>query len=267
MFKAAKDSYDSTFYRTRYMTMYAEYNYNNYIAQITSDKKLQRMLVIIILIISLSLITITFYLIRLKRSKQRLVENSIELATTEPFKVTLLETGLDKHRSTIHEENLKNDEYKEEHKQKYGDNSNNEYGVSLPAGSSVQIVGKEIDGEIIRSIIAKLEYVVTEEKVFLDPDLTITGLAEKLGTNRTYLSKAIIQEYKMNFISCINELRIKEAIRFISYGEHYNLNMDGIAQKAGFNNRVSFTKTFQKYTGVSPSFFIKNAASGIITKD
>lgn len=204
------------------------------------------MLSIIITVVLISLLIISFYYVRLKRSKQRLVEKSIELATTEPFKVTAVELELSPKESEANEEELSD----------AGENI--ELGIS---SSENKDKSQPIDKEILNDIIEKLERKVSEDKIYLDPDLTITGLAEKLGTNRTYLSKAIIQEYKMNFISYINELRIKEAIRFISYGEHYNLNMDGIAQKAGFNNRVSFAKTFQKHTGVSPSFFIKNAGN------
>lgn len=246
LFRTAKDSYDSTFYRTRYMTTYAEYNYNNYLSEIARDKKINLLLSIIITVVLISLLIISFYYVRLKRSKQRLVEKSIELATTEPFKVTAVELELSPKESEANEEELSD----------AGENI--ELGIS---SSENKDKSQPIDKEILNDIIEKLERKVSEDKIYLDPDLTITGLAEKLGTNRTYLSKAIIQEYKMNFISYINELRIKEAIRFISYGEHYNLNMDGIAQKAGFNNRVSFAKTFQKHTGVSPSFFIKNAGN------
>ena len=232
LLKKAKDSYDSTFYSAKYMSTYAEYNYNNYLAQIASDKKIQLMLTIIILIISLSLLTITYFFIRLKRSKQRLVEKSIELATNEPYVVSIPEKEL-------------------------------EINTPLPVKENLILVDeketKELDTEILNDIKEKLEQKVSNEKIFLNADLTISGLAEMLGTNRTYLSKAIVKGYNMNFVSYVNELRIKEAIRFISYGEHFNLNIDGIAQKAGFNNRVSFTKAFQKFTGVSPSFFIKNA--------
>ncbi len=253
MYKSAKDSFDSTFYQTRYMTTYAEYKYNNYLREIAHDKKINILLSIIIIIVLSSLIIITFYYIRLKKSKQRLVEKSIELATTDPYKVTSFESPLSTEEPEVNGKGLSDAGEINE----------------VDAGNNENIVkSKVIDEELLNNIIEKLERKVSEDKIYLDPELTITSLAEILGTNRTYLSKAIIHEYKMNFISYINELRIKEAIRFITYGEHYNLNMDGIAQKAGFNNRVSFTNTFQKYTGVSPSFFIKNAGAGIgISKD
>ena len=163
MFKSAKDSYDSAFYHTKYMTTYAEYNYNNYLAQIAADKKRQQLLIIIILIVSFFLTIITYFYIRLKRSKQQLVAKSIELATTEPFKVTAFETGISAEGQDVSEKELSDggeiteaDVDKNENKEK----------------------SKAIDEEILNDIIEKLERKVSEDKIYLDPELTITGLAE-----------------------------------------------------------------------------------------
>ena len=64
--------------------------------------------------------------------------------------------------------------------------------------------------------------------------------------------------FKINFNSYINDLRIKEAVRLITNQEHLLYTVDGLAEKSGFGNRVSFTSAFKKHTGVSPSVFIKN---------
>ena len=104
----------------------------------------------------------------------------------------------------------------------------------------------------------RFKSIVETKKLFLDPEINIQQVSEKLSTNRTYLSKAINNELKVNFSSYINELRVKEAIRLFTKKEHETLTIESIAKKVGFNNRASFNSAFQKFTGVTPSFFIKN---------
>ena len=240
-YETAQSNYDSTFYRSKYMNFYAEYNYKNYITEITHSDKIQKLLSLILLVTLLSLFVISYYFIKLKRSKQRLVAKNIELAVNEPYEVT--------HNIDKNEKGLSSDE----------ESFHPEINILANKNETIaQIKSKELDDQIINEIIGKLEDMVSNRKVYLNPHITITELAEDIGTNRTYLSKAIAKKYSTNFINYINELRIKEAVRLIHAGEHLNLNMDGIAEKAGFNNRVSFSKAFSRFTGVSPSFFIKN---------
>lgn len=103
-----------------------------------------------------------------------------------------------------------------------------------------------------------LEKRMMEEKLYLDKDLTLDKLAEILDTNRTYLSKSINELLKVNFTTYINNFRIKEAIEFIKSDYLKQYNLEGIGNKCGFKSRSGFFKAFKLYTGVTPSFFIKN---------
>jgi len=85
-------------------------------------------------------------------------------------------------------------------------------------------------------------------------------VAYHLNTNRTYLSSAINIVLKKSFTTYINDLRVKEAIRKISSKEFKQMTIEGISLEVGFNNRDSFNTAFKKYTGVLPSYFIKNFA-------
>ncbi|MBX2977282.1 MAG: helix-turn-helix domain-containing protein [Ignavibacteriaceae bacterium] len=96
------------------------------------------------------------------------------------------------------------------------------------------------------------------EKKFLDSEIDLEKAAELLGTNRTYLSKALNGILKINFNNYINSLRIKESIQFIKNGEAERLTIEGLANQVGFKHRSVFRRAFQKETGVTPSFFIDN---------
>jgi len=107
-----------------------------------------------------------------------------------------------------------------------------------------------------KELIKNLKAYMQKEKAFLKKEISIKEVAQKLNSNRTYLSRAINLSLKQNFATYINELRIKEAIRGISSGKFKEITIEGISAEVGFNNRVSFNTAFKKYTGVLPSYFI-----------
>ena len=91
-----------------------------------------------------------------------------------------------------------------------------------------------------------------ENKLFTDSSLTIAAVAERLETNRTYLSKAINDITGKTFTQLVNEYRIRQAIAEIS-----DLKADKplkqIATDVGFNSLSTFYKTFQASTGMTPA--------------
>lgn len=232
LLRKAETYSDSVFHRSKYMNLYAEQNYNNSLIKIEQIKKEKTLLISVLIIVTVSLSIIIIYYVRLNRTNRKLVDKNLELV------------------------------FEESNKQFIPDNKNLLSEVLFIKRDSEknipEIKKKDIDSSVIDEIILKLEELHKNEKFYLKSDLTINELSDRLNTNRTYLSKAVSQKYNVNFIDYINNLRVKEAIRIIYNGEASNLSIDGIAKNTGFNNRVSFAKAFRKYSGVSPSFFIKN---------
>jgi len=233
LLNTAEDTADSIFYRARYMTKYAEYNYNNYLREITNYKQRQTILVIFTSIIIISLIAITYYFIRLRKANKFLITKNIEAAfSNEHISLT--------HTNKVNEDTIE------------------EYLTLTSTELNIDKENIKLTKEFTDDLTSRLDKIMSDEKLYLQHNLTLDKVAELLSTNRLYLSKTINSIYKINFNVYINDLRIKEAIRIISSGEHKNFNIDGIANICGFNNRVSFTKAFYKYTGVYPSYFIKH---------
>lgn len=106
-------------------------------------------------------------------------------------------------------------------------------------------------------IISQLQEFIKSEKPFKDPFLGIDSLASSLNTNRSYLSQIINEFYQQNFYSFINDLRVKEARRLLANPEYRKWSIEGIARQVGFNSKSSFNTAFKKFTGVTPSFFVK----------
>lgn len=112
-----------------------------------------------------------------------------------------------------------------------------------------------------RELFAKVERLMREEEVFRMKDLTLDKLAEKLQTNRTYLSKAINTYAGMSFSSYVNMYRINEATRIISDPAR-DVLFKKLADDIGFNSVPVFSSVFQKETGLLPSNYRKEVLSG-----
>ena len=104
----------------------------------------------------------------------------------------------------------------------------------------------------------ELVRLIESGRLFLQTDFSLQMAAELLGTNRSYLSKAINLELKQSFTNYINTLRINESIRLIASGNSSKQNINGLSMEVGFGNRSSFISSFYKHTGMLPSTFITN---------
>ncbi len=104
---------------------------------------------------------------------------------------------------------------------------------------------------------SKIETLIQEEKLYQNPELTLTDLAKKLDTNVSVISRTINQGYQMNFNDCINNYRIEAVKKSFANGEHKKSTLLGIAYDCGFNSKATFNRAFKKTTGKTPREFIE----------
>lgn len=95
-----------------------------------------------------------------------------------------------------------------------------------------------------------------DAKIYLDANLLLKTLAEKCGTNRSYLSQFINERYKMNFNTFINMLRINEAKQILS-DKTNDIPLKELYIRLGFNTYSVFNEAFKKQVGVTPNFYLK----------
>lgn len=106
----------------------------------------------------------------------------------------------------------------------------------------------------------KLNEMLTNQRVYIEPELTLTELAKKMGTNASLLSKVINTRYGMSFNDLINKLRVEEAIRLIGETKYKNLNLLAVAFDAGFNSKSTFNRAFKKMTGKNPKHYLSTGS-------
>ncbi len=97
------------------------------------------------------------------------------------------------------------------------------------------------------------------EKHFLQSDFTIEILSKHLNVSRTYISQVINEKFNINFNTFVNEYRVKEARRMLSGEASKKLTIETIASSVGFGCKSSFNTAFKKYTGVTPSFYMRSS--------
>lgn len=94
-----------------------------------------------------------------------------------------------------------------------------------------------------------------EEKLYLQRDLTLQKLSERISISPHHLSQIINEKLKQNFFDFVNSYRIEEAKSMLVDGRGELLTIIAIGEEVGFNSKSSFNSAFKKHTGKTPSQF------------
>ncbi|WP_350287220.1 helix-turn-helix domain-containing protein [uncultured Croceitalea sp.] len=113
---------------------------------------------------------------------------------------------------------------------------------------------EEVDG---KNLLNQLTLFMTEEKPFLDGNISLISLASSLGVNPKALSFVINEHIDKNFNNYINDWRIKEVKKRLNDKQYDQFKMLTIAFDCGFNSKSTFNLAFKKATGLSPSEYRK----------
>jgi AraC-like DNA-binding protein len=93
----------------------------------------------------------------------------------------------------------------------------------------------------------KIEKIMQEDRIFLEPELSLSEMALKLKTNSSVLSAAINKNFGKNFNDFINESRISEYKHQITLPANRHFTKLGIAFDCGFNSKATFNRALKKF--------------------
>lgn len=108
---------------------------------------------------------------------------------------------------------------------------------------------EESDNERIKLLSEQLEKLFTVDKVYLEPRLHLVDLAQKLGTNRTYLSNFFNKERQTTFYEFVNGYRISYSENLLTTTDY---TLDVVAELSGFNSLSTFRRAFSVKNNCSP---------------
>ena len=92
-----------------------------------------------------------------------------------------------------------------------------------------------------------------DETPYLDPELTLPALAQRLGTNASILSAVINNAFGRNFNDFVNGYRVEAVKKMLQDPANSHYSLLGIGLACGFNSKSTFNRVFKKMTGSAPS--------------
>lgn len=104
------------------------------------------------------------------------------------------------------------------------------------------------------SLMGRFEHLIFSEQLYLRPGLTLVELAERLRSNKTYISRLVNNVYHMTFPDLLNTLRVDYAQQHLI--EHPDVRQHELATACGFPSASSFNSTFKRITGVTPKIWL-----------
>lgn len=114
-----------------------------------------------------------------------------------------------------------------------------------------------VSEELVNQILEKLNHFETNNE-FLESNITIQIVAEKMDTNSKYVSKIVNFHKEKTFTRYINDLRIDYATDALQQNKKLrNYTIQALAVEFGFNSAESFSTAFYKKSGIKPTYFIK----------
>ncbi|MAM13251.1 MAG: AraC family transcriptional regulator [Rhizobiaceae bacterium] len=103
------------------------------------------------------------------------------------------------------------------------------------------------------AIVERLDRLLADERLYLEPSLTLARLARRLRMPAKQLSTALNRATGENISRHINRFRIDHACERLVAGDSVTTAM----LESGFNTKSNFNREFQRVTGKSPSAWVK----------
>ena len=90
-----------------------------------------------------------------------------------------------------------------------------------------------------------------KDRPYLNPELNMTFLSEKLKVQKHYLTEVLNKNIGKNFFQFVNEYRINEVKKQLS-DQSNPYSIEAIGYECGFNSKSTFFSVFKNITGQTP---------------
>jgi AraC-like DNA-binding protein len=117
-----------------------------------------------------------------------------------------------------------------------------------------------IDSEL-ETLKTKLHELMEKQEPYLDPELSLSQLAELMDLTPHQLSYLINVGFDENFFLFVNRYRVQRVKELLLDKHNDHLTILGIAYESGFNSKTSFNTTFKKISAQTPSEFKQSSST------
>lgn len=112
------------------------------------------------------------------------------------------------------------------------------------------------DAAQLQAIAQRMADYLGRERAYSEPSLTAMQIAKALGTNTTYLSRAVRKGFHLTLRELLNHVRIAMVIERLQSGTRPANTIEGIAREAGYAERSTFYRAFREITGMTPGDYL-----------
>lgn len=98
---------------------------------------------------------------------------------------------------------------------------------------------------------------ISENKPYLNPELSLRDLANQIDIHPNHLSWILNKSIGQNFNQFINQYRVEAFKNLARDQENKNFTIEGLAYESGFNSKTVFNTYFKRETGLTPRQFLK----------
>ena len=94
---------------------------------------------------------------------------------------------------------------------------------------------------------------MSDEHCYLDPNLTLPQLAQRLDCSVNHLSQVINSGFGMSFYDYVNGYRVRRAEELLGTSGAQSRAILDVAHSVGFNSSSTFYSAFKRVTGSTPT--------------
>ncbi len=116
---------------------------------------------------------------------------------------------------------------------------------------------KEPD-EALLKMTDQLKSQIEQNRLYLDPELSLKSLADMLDIHPNVTSRIINDGLGKSFSDCINGYRVDAVKKRLADPKHADDTFLAIAFDCGFNSKTTFNRIFKKYSGMTPQEYRKS---------
>ncbi|MBL4905285.1 MAG: AraC family transcriptional regulator [Flavobacteriaceae bacterium] len=116
----------------------------------------------------------------------------------------------------------------------------------------------KVSEELFNSYVSQLTNYMKLEKPYLEFDISLQDLSDKLSISTRNLSHVINKKFERNFYDFINHYRLELVKQNL---QESNKPIKEIMYDCGFSNKATFNSIFKKNTALTPSQFRENHKS------
>jgi AraC-like DNA-binding protein len=119
-----------------------------------------------------------------------------------------------------------------------------------------------LDDDEARQLLSKLEELMAARRVYRDPDLTLSTLADALGITPHMLSQLLNVRIGKSFFVYVNGRRADALMAALADPRRSERGVLDLALEAGFSSKSTLNSFFRKHTGRTPTEFRARALAG-----